>query len=205
MESETAVGRTSDTRERLLDAACSLFHHHGYQSVSVQDLCDAASVKKGSFYHFFRSKQELALAVIDSLHDDTRRDFERARVDAETPIERIQHFFVSAARSLGQRRSAAGSLCGCPFGNLAVEMAAQDPILREKLSGVFDEWAEFFEAALREAGGNAGAAAARPEEVAESLVAYLQGIALMSKTRNCEDIADRLAGRALALLHEAPV
>ncbi|HTO08336.1 MAG TPA: helix-turn-helix domain-containing protein, partial [Myxococcota bacterium] len=66
------MGRTSDARERLIDEASRLFHARSYESVGVQELCDAAEVNKGSFYHFFPSKEDLAAAVIDAQWEATR-------------------------------------------------------------------------------------------------------------------------------------
>ena len=60
------MGRTSDARERLIEEASRLFHQRSYEGVGVQELCDAAEIHKGSFYHFFKSKDELAAAVIDA-------------------------------------------------------------------------------------------------------------------------------------------
>ena len=59
------MGRKSDAKERLIQAAMDLFYTRSYADVGVQELCKAAGVKKGSFYHFFETKQDLVLAALD--------------------------------------------------------------------------------------------------------------------------------------------
>ena len=54
-----------DTRQRLLDTAEKLFYARSYEDVGVQEICREAGVKKGSFYHFFPSKRDLTLAILD--------------------------------------------------------------------------------------------------------------------------------------------
>lgn len=60
------MGRTSDAKDRLIAAAMELMYARGYTAVGVQEICDRAGVNKGSFYHFFPSKQALVLAVIEA-------------------------------------------------------------------------------------------------------------------------------------------
>jgi AcrR family transcriptional regulator len=60
------VTRTDSARGRLIESAIGLIHAGSYGAVSVNDLCAAAEVKKGSFYHFFPTKRDLALAAIDA-------------------------------------------------------------------------------------------------------------------------------------------
>lgn len=195
------MGRTSETRERLLEAGCELFHRRGYQSVGVQELCDRAGVKKGSFYHFFRSKKELALATIERRWEEVRaNDFEPAFRDDLPPLQRIQRFFAALSGDLGRARTQNGSLCGCPFSNLALEMSAQDETLREKLQGVFAEKTRFFETAIREAMARGDISLSDPRSAAESLVAFSSGIALLAKTQNDVGVAERLSARALAFV-----
>ena len=55
-----------DTQKRILDSASELIHARSYADVGVSAICEHAGVKKGSFYHFFRSKQELTLTVLDT-------------------------------------------------------------------------------------------------------------------------------------------
>lgn len=57
--------RAKDTRRHLIDAAGRLFGERGYDATGVADICDAAGVSKGAFYHHFESKQALFLALLD--------------------------------------------------------------------------------------------------------------------------------------------
>src|SRR3984885_481841 len=59
------MGRTSDAKERLLDAALELIWERSYGVVTIDAICEKAQVKKGSFYYFFDSKSELAVAALD--------------------------------------------------------------------------------------------------------------------------------------------
>jgi TetR/AcrR family transcriptional regulator, transcriptional repressor for nem operon len=54
------MGRTSEARERLIGTAGDLWHRRSYTDVGVSEICETAGVQKGSFYHFFPSKQDLA-------------------------------------------------------------------------------------------------------------------------------------------------
>ncbi len=61
------MGRTSDAKERLMDAALDLIWEESYGSVTIDDICKRAEVKKGSFYYFFSSKSELAVAALERM------------------------------------------------------------------------------------------------------------------------------------------
>lgn len=70
--------RSGNTRTRLLDAALTLFRQKGYTATRVEDLCQAVGVTKGSFFHYFASKEELTLAAIDHWNSVTGQLFEAA-------------------------------------------------------------------------------------------------------------------------------
>ena len=65
------MGRRSSARARLAATADNLFRDRGFEAVSVAHLCQDAGVNKGSFYHFFPSKRDLLLEVIDNAWDET--------------------------------------------------------------------------------------------------------------------------------------
>lgn len=68
--------RKSDAQERLMNAAMDLIWENSYGSTSVDAICEKAGAKKGSFYHFFESKSELAVKALEA---DWQR--KKARMD----------------------------------------------------------------------------------------------------------------------------
>src|SRR5882724_3792265 len=67
------MGRTSDAKERLMDAALELMWEESYGAVTIDDICTRADVKKGSFYYFFKSKSELAVAALERMWLETSK------------------------------------------------------------------------------------------------------------------------------------
>jgi AcrR family transcriptional regulator len=57
--------RSEETRTKILEASIKLFSAHGFNAASVDDICAEAGISKGAFYHHFKSKQELFLALLD--------------------------------------------------------------------------------------------------------------------------------------------
>lgn len=57
--------RSEETRTRIMEAAIKLFSKRGYNKASVDDICKEAGISKGAFYHHFKSKQALFLALLD--------------------------------------------------------------------------------------------------------------------------------------------
>jgi TetR/AcrR family transcriptional repressor of nem operon len=169
-----------ETRDRIVRSAARLFLTRSYQSVGVADLCTVADVRKGSFYHFFASKADLAKAVVD-LHAGELERRLAAGADGD-PVARLHA--VADAVSVIQHgfEGRFGRIVGCPFGNLAAELSTTDDELRAHVAGVFSRW----EAALTEA---CRAAAARgvlrdgvvPDRLAHMILAQIQGLILLAK------------------------
>ena len=116
------MGRTSTARERLIDAGCDLLHSRGYSALGVADICAAADVRKGSFYHFFESKQVLAVEVVRSAWQVQRQDWTRALSADEPALTRLQRLLELQAETQRADKTTTGALRGCLFGNLAQEM-----------------------------------------------------------------------------------
>lgn len=125
------------TRQRLVEAARELFLAKGYEASSVADVLARAEVNSGSLYYFFKTKEQLLLAVLDEYVDllepmVLRPAFERVR----DPLDRV--FAVLA----GYRQMLVMSDCrlGCPIGNLALEMSEKSEAVREKIALNFRNW-----------------------------------------------------------------
>lgn len=138
-----------DTRERLVAVAMRLFADEGYLSTSVADILKEAGAHSGSLYHFFPTKQDLLIAVLERyLGGIEAMLLAPAWRGVPDPLERV--FALLAA----YRRLLKASDCryGCPIGNLALEIHEPDPGVREKLAANFEAWVDAVELCLQAAG-----------------------------------------------------
>ncbi len=194
------MGRTSDARERLIHSAIELIHARSYADVGVNDLCEHAGVKKGSFYHFFPSKRDLIVASLDEVARWYARDiYEPAFAADLAPLERIQRIFQLVYEYHASLTQKSGRLEGCHFGNLAVELSTQDEIIRDKVRGMFESSVSLFEGILRDAVDSGDLPEIDITLAAHALLAYMEGIVLLAKTWNDPEMVRRLAHSAVQL------
>jgi TetR/AcrR family transcriptional regulator, transcriptional repressor for nem operon len=169
-----------ETRERIVRAAARLFLTRSYWSVGVADLCTAADVRKGSFYHFFPSKVDLAKAVVD-LHAEQLGRRLAAAGDAD-PAARL--FAVAGAIGSIQQgfEERFGRIVGCPFGNLAAELSTTDDELRAHVAEVFTRWETALATACREVAAHGVLRdGVDPDRLAHMILAQVQGLILLAK------------------------
>lgn len=193
---QSTMPRSSTARTRLIESAARRIHASSYATATVEELCADAGVQKGSFYYFFPSKRDLALAAIDDQWAKTRATIlEPAFAPDVEPIQRLARFFRHVAD-----RQRAEVVLGCPFGNLAAELGAQDPVIRDRVRQVFSGYQTYFERVLGDA---AAAGQLRETDVrglAQAVLAYFQGALLLAKTHNDASVIDRLADHAISLV-----
>lgn len=196
------VGRRSDARARLAATARRLFHERGYQAVGVAELCSAADVNKGSFYHFFPSKRHLLLEVLSSVWDETGilRTWEQ-----QPPVEPIGEFRRYLRELFAYHYAdweASGQVRGSLLGNVAAELGGHDAEVVTAIRQLFERQRRAFQAML--AAGRESGALDMPDvgATANGLVAAIHGLLTLAKVRNdlsvlpeSETVLLRLAGR----------
>ncbi|MDH3830216.1 MAG: TetR/AcrR family transcriptional regulator [Gammaproteobacteria bacterium] len=189
-----------DTRQRIINAAQELIYASSYNEVGVQEICDHARVKKGSFYHFFPSKRDLALAVLEQSHTFMRDEIiNKSFHDDIPPLARIERFFTLLYEFHKDSRENTGSVFGCPFGNLGGEMSTQDEDIRNKVDSIFTASEKPFEKALAEAVERGDLQAIDTAATAKAIFAYTEGIMLYAKTSNNPELIRELGKHALQL------
>jgi len=198
------MGRTSDAGSRILGAARSLIELRGYSALGVAEICKAAGVPKGSFYYFFDSKEALALAVIDEHWAAQQRDWERVLGSDDVPLQRLRRLFeeTEAAQRAGQ--AACGTVSGCMFGNLTLELSNQTDAIRSRLQQIFDAQVDMVEGVITEALRQGAVSVAGPRAAARSVVAQLEGQVLFAKLYNNPARLEALWDDCLALLGAHP-
>jgi len=189
-----------DTRQRIISAAQELIYARSYNKAGVQEICDHARVKKGSFYHFFPSKRDLALAVLDQSQTYMCDEIiNKAFHDDIPPLARIERFFNTLFAFHKQAQENTGSVYGCPFGNLGSEMSTQDEDIRNKVDSILKASEKPFEKALTEAVERGDLQAVDTAATATAIFAYTEGIMLYAKTRNDPELIRELGKHALQL------
>jgi TetR/AcrR family transcriptional repressor of nem operon len=185
---------STDTRTRLLQAATTLFFQRGYNAVGVQEVCALAAVKKGSFYHFFPSKQALVITAIQNHWLVFKAQLERAATLEIPPLERFAFVFSALRQQYAAKLKAGQVLTGCPFGSLALEVSAYDVPMREALQSVFSDWTDLFANFYLEALERGDLPAhSDPQRGARALLAYLEGVLLLVKNSQEPDLLVQLA------------
>ncbi|MCL1869500.1 MAG: TetR/AcrR family transcriptional regulator [Promicromonosporaceae bacterium] len=194
------MGRTSDARERLVAAALELFSRRPYAAVGVAEIARHAGVQKGSFYYFFESKEALAVAVIDEHWEWQRGQWQRLLAAGGPVLERLRGVFDLTAEMQTDSLSGTGSVVGCLFGNLALEVGSDGGEMAAHLQKIFDEQVDMIGAALREAVEAGELAPLDTAASARSVVAQLEGLVLFAKLFNDPAQLDALWANSLRLL-----
>ncbi|HYE46547.1 MAG TPA: TetR/AcrR family transcriptional regulator [Caulobacter sp.] len=136
------------TRERILFAAMKLFSDKGFNTTSVADILREAGANSGSLYHFFPTKQDVLLAVLEMYRDGIYPMLlAPAWEGIDDPIERV---FALLAAYRGMLVDT-DCLYGCPIGSIALEIHEPDPPVREMLSVNFDGWVKHVKGCLDQA------------------------------------------------------
>ena len=122
--------RIHDTKEKLLDVAFDLIWDSSYGSVSVDDICKGAAVNKGSFYHFFPTKADLAIAACQARWEAVKPVFDRIFARGIPPLDRIRGWCRHVNSVQKKKAKKFGHVCGCPYANMGAELATQDDRIR---------------------------------------------------------------------------
>jgi len=174
-----------ETRQKLIDTALELVWKSSYGSVSVDDICKAAEVKKGSFYHFFPSKVDLALAAMDETVTAWRVFHDEIFSASRNPIERFERYADVVYEKQKEAAEKYGFVCGCSLASLAAEMACQEERIRQKFDEISGMKKRYFESALRDmiAEGTLSAQA-DVKAKAEEIFSYTIGQLMMARIQN---------------------
>jgi len=181
------------TQQRILLAARELIHSRSYADVGVAAICDHAGVKKGSFYHFYPSKQELTLAVLDTYFIDMKEQLiDKAFISDIPPLARLKRMSQLAYEFQKELKKQTGHVLGCPFGNLATELSTQDEAIRSKVGQIFTKLQSSIRQVILLAQQDGEIGNVDSDATAEAMLAYFEGIVMLAKTRNDPEVIRHL-------------
>lgn len=168
-----------DTREHILTCGGRIIHHKGYAATGLQEILQAAGVPKGSFYFYFKSKEEFGLALVEhyrTLFAEQVRPI--LKEENRPPLERLARFFLWFRNHFAEE----GFIKGCPIGNLIQELGDINPAFRDKLNAALESLIKAVTHQLEQAAAR-GELPARlsPETTARFIISAWQGALIRMK------------------------
>lgn len=185
-------------RQQIIEASATLIHSKGYESTTLSDILNAAQIGKGQFYHYFSTKRELGLAVVDYLFEGwNQRLLENilgSQKDPESKFNEMLDWVV-------QQQMRNQAKCGCVFGNLAVEMSEHDEDFRQKLKAVFELWIDKLRPVLvAMIKPLSQSESAEVDKLAQGIVAMLEGGILLMKSKQDIEVLVNVTDLARSLV-----
>ncbi len=144
-----------DTRGALIRSGMEVLTEKGYSATGLDEILGRVGIPKGSFYHYFDSKDAFGLELIANYSAFFKHKLEKFLGDpALPPLERLQAFMDDAIESMARYEFKRG----CLVGNLGQEMGALPESFREQIQNVFEDWQGMLVRCLKEAKSAGGIA-----------------------------------------------
>jgi len=178
------MGRPSHAREKLRQVASDLIWENTYVSVSVNQICLRANVHKGSFYYFFRTKADLAIAACEMRWQEAQPELERVFSPQVPPLERLTRWCNYIQRTQKEKARKYGHVCGCPDASVGAELTAPDERVRIKVEELIERTIKFIESAITDAIREGSVSVNDPKTSASQVFSYVLGLLLQARLRN---------------------
>lgn len=181
-------------RDRLIDAAASLFHKRGVSATSLADIAKEADIPIGNVYYYFKAKEDLALAAIDKRKEQYIALFATLDDNIEEPRERLIEAF-----SLYDRVRDEFARYGCPIGKLAADAEADNSSIAAAAAEVFTVYLHWVEQQYRLLGHTEQAGS-----YAASSLAAIQGAILLAKSLGKPELISQEIARLSSFIEQLP-
>lgn len=201
---EGTAPRRTDARTRLLDAALAILRTRGYAATTVDEICAAAGVTKGAFFHHFRSKEDLGVAAAAHFSTWLEALFVRSGWrDRADPLDRVMaylDFRIAIFRG-------AFSHFTCLLGMLVQEIYVTSPAIRDACQTGIHVHAAPLQAEIASAIEARGITGITAEDLTVHIMAVIQGAFVIAKAEGAPERAVeslRHLRRYVELLFTAP-
>lgn len=195
------MGRTSDADQRLMDAALELIWSQSYGAVTIDDICQKAGVKKGSFYYFFDSKEQLAVAALDRLwNEDWKPQMDAMFSPSVDALERLKNYLAGLYARASETKARAGRVLGCPVASVGSEVGTQECSICGKTRELLTRKRRYVESAVREAMADGSLEPGDPAKRTLLLMSFVEGLMLQARMLNQPEILKDVVEMGLEIL-----
>ena len=189
-----------ETRKRLLETSLNLMWKSSYGSVSVDDICKESQVKKGSFYHFFKSKSDLTVAAFEEQWRQIKQNYDETFSSSLPPLERFRQLCRGSVCKQQAKKKEFGHICGCPYATVGSEMCNVDDNVRAKSAEIILRSISYFESAIIEAQARGDIPKCDSKAKANALYNLMLGTMMQARIRNDASVFDGLEDAFMNLL-----
>jgi TetR/AcrR family transcriptional repressor of nem operon len=183
-----------------MDAAHELIWGYSYGAVTIEAICERAGVRKGSFYYFFDSKSDLAVAAISSWWIERKAMVEELNRAEASPIERLCKYLDFVVERQSRSFEETGKILGCPVFSLGSEICTQDERIRSLIQEILAYGARWFEEAVRDAQRCGEAEEGNAAIQGRLLWAFYEGTLTRARIENDVELLRNLTSDALELI-----
>lgn len=169
--------RVSDKRDRLVSAAQTLLHRQGYNQTTLAHIADASGVPLGNVYYYFKTKDEIAAAVIENRRREFASYYQQWDGELESPLLRLQAL-LQFAKSIAEQVTDHG----CPVGSLCQELKKDHSYLSDLSGSVLADQLQWVESQFLLLNKTDAAI------LAQQFVSQLQGSILLANSLNNSDV-----------------
>jgi TetR/AcrR family transcriptional regulator, transcriptional repressor for nem operon len=194
------MGRVSDAKEKLMQAVLELIWQGSYGSTTIDQICEKADVKKGSFYYFFESKSDLAVAALEMERQKRRPELDAIFSPTVPPLERLKRFCESGYKKQKEIQCKCGCVLGCPLFTLGSEVCTQETKLHAKIKEILGQYHKYIESAIRDAHAAGEIDAPDAASKARMLFAYSEGLMTQARILNDPEVLREMSEGVLAIL-----
>ncbi|MFT7538812.1 MAG: TetR/AcrR family transcriptional repressor of nem operon [Lysobacterales bacterium] len=173
-----------ETKYKIMETAIELIWQSSYDSVGVSDICKKAKVNKGSFYHFFPSKEVLAVEAVKYSLSQFQPMLDQVFSAQKDPIQRLMDFCDFTVTMQTAKKEKIGYVCGCPFTNIGLEQSSQSKLIAEIVRKCFNQTKKYFASALKEASDSGDISIKNVDEKADELFTYNIGALTQARINN---------------------
>ncbi len=191
---------TCDTKEKLLLVAFDLIWDSSYGSVSVDDICRRAGINKGSFYHFFKSKADLAIEAYEEHARRMEPVLDSVFASGTPGLEQVRRWCELVVEIQQEKAAEYGRICGCPYASLGAELATQDEKIRSRVELIICTNRKRLEGAISEAIRDGSAAAGDPVSATQRAYSVCLGMLVEAKVRNNLEVLSELEPAVMGIL-----
>ncbi len=167
------------SKKKLLDAAEQLMLTKGFEATSVEEICEKARLTKGSFFHYFESKEELGKDVLNRFVAAMSQCFQQAPFRKESdPLKRVYGYLDFAIQISRDPKAPQG----CLLGIFSQELSDCCPQIRSLCAKHFSQWTEELRTDLAQAKAKyAPKRTLDPHSLAEHIIAVMEGSLVLAR------------------------